>query len=99
MKYLKNFKFWVLFIVLVYSLFGFAFIPWFLTNKTTTLLKEKAGLHVEIGKSKFNPYTFQLSIENVVLKDLNNKPVLGFKKIFIDYDILGLFEKTKKMGN
>jgi len=92
MKYIKTFKFWIAFFVLFYTVFGFVFIPWFLTNKTAPLLKEKLGLHVEIGKAKFNPYLFDLEINDVLLKDLDNKPVLGFKKIFVNFAPLGLLE-------
>ncbi len=94
MKYIKTFRFWIAFFALIYTLVGFVFIPWFLTNKTASLLKEKIGLHVEIGKANFNPYTFDLSVHNILVKDLNNKPVIGFKKIFIDYMPIGLFNKT-----
>jgi len=93
MKYIKSFKFWLVFIVFFYSIFGFAFVPWFLTNKTASLLKEKIGLHVDIGKAKFNPFTFKLVVNDILLKDLDDKPVLGLKKVTIDYDILGLFHK------
>ncbi len=94
MSYIKTYKFWVALVILFYTLFGFIFIPWFLSNKTAPLLQEKIGLHVEIGKAKFNPFTFKLIVENILLKDLDKKPVLGFKKVYIDYDILGLFDKT-----
>ena len=92
MKYLKSFKFWITFFALFYNIFGFVFIPWFLTNKTAPILKEKLGLHVEIGKAEFNPYLFDLEINDVLVKDLNNKPVIGFKKIFLNYVPLALLE-------
>jgi len=93
-KYIKSFRFWIAFFVLFYTIFGFIFIPWFLTNKTASLLKEKIGLHIEIGKAKFNPYTFNLEINDILLKDLNNRPAIGFKKIFVAYTPLGLLENT-----
>lgn len=98
MKYIKTFKFWIIFFTLFYTIFGFIFIPWFLTNKTTPLLKEKLGINLEIGKAKFNPYSFNLEINDILLKDLDNKPALGFKKIFIDYMPLGLLEGTLFFG-
>ena len=94
MKYIKTFRFWIAFFTIVYTLVGFVFIPWFLTNKTASLLKEKIGLHVEIGKAYFNPYTFDLSVHDILVKDLNDKPVIAFKKIFIDYMPIGLFNST-----
>ncbi len=94
MKYIKTFKFWITFCALFYTFLGFVFIPWFLTNKTAPLLKEKIGLHVEIGKAKFNPFTFKLEVNDLLLRDQNNRSVIGFKQIFIDYIPLGLLEKT-----
>lgn len=93
-KYLKSFKFWIISIILLYSALGFIFVPWFLTNKTPLLLKEKIGLHVDIGKAKFNPYLFKLEINDVLLKDLEEYPVVGFKKILIDYTPIWLLEGT-----
>lgn len=94
MKYLKSFKFWIIFIALLYTGLGFVFIPWFLTNKIPTLVEENSGINIDLGKAKFNPYTFKLSIDKVLLRDLNKKPVVGFKNITIDYTLLGLLEKT-----
>jgi len=98
MKYIKSFKFWIAFFIGAYTLLGFVFVPWFLTNKTAPLLKEKIGLNVEIGKAKFNPYTFNLEINDILIKDLNNRPAIGFKKIFVDYMPLGLLESTLFFG-
>jgi hypothetical protein len=81
-------------VVLIYTALGFVFIPWFLTNKTSPLIKEKLGINIDIGKAKFNPYTFDLNIENILLKDLNEKPVLGLKKLHLDYVLLGLLDSS-----
>jgi len=99
MKYLKSFKVWLIFIVSLYTLIGFVFVPWFITNKTAPILKEKLGLHIEIGKAKFNPYFFDLEIHDILLKDLDDKPVFGLKKIFVDYMPLGLLEGTFLFGD
>ncbi len=94
MKYLKSFKFLIAFFIVFYTVLGFIFVPWFLTNKTAPILKDRLGLHVEIGKAKFNPYTFKLEINDILLKDLNKKPVISFKKIFVNYIPFGLIENT-----
>ena len=94
MKYLKSFKFWMISVVLIYTTLGFVFIPWFLTNKTSPLIKEKFGINIDIGKAKFNPYTFDLNIEDILLKDLNEKPVLELKKLHLDYVLLGLLDSS-----
>ncbi|WP_458700765.1 DUF748 domain-containing protein [Sulfurospirillum sp. 1307] len=94
MKYLKSFWFWIGFLFLTYNLVGFLLIPWFVTSKLPTILKDKIGLHVEVSDASFNPYEFDLKLHNIVLKDLNKKPVLGVKFLHVDYSFLGLLEKT-----
>ncbi len=99
MKYLKSFRFWVLVLSLTYTAFGFILIPWFLTNKLSPILKDKIGLHVELGETKFNPYTFRLTLNDILLKDLNNKPALSIKQIFVDYSPIALLNSTVLFKN
>lgn len=94
MKYLKSSKYWFAFFIVFYTIFGFIVIPWFVSNKAGPLIKERLGVHVEFGETKFNPYNFILSVNSVVLKDLDQKPVLGFKNIHINYDITALLFNT-----
>ena len=94
MKYLKSFKFWILLLVVAYSAIGFLFLPWFLVNKTPQILKGKIGINLKIAKADFNPYSFELTLHHVVLDDLDHKPVLSIKKFYINYTLLGLFDKT-----
>ncbi|WP_024954954.1 DUF748 domain-containing protein [Sulfurospirillum arcachonense] len=94
MNYLKSFKFWISLVTVVYTISGFFILPWFITNKVPILLKENIGINLELGKAQFNPYTFNLEINNIVLKDLDKHPVLSLKNLSINYTPLGLLEKT-----
>ncbi|WP_331775188.1 DUF748 domain-containing protein [Sulfurospirillum sp. 1612] len=94
MKYVKSFKFWILFLVVTYTAIGFLFLPWFLVNKAPQILKEKIGINLKIAKAEFNPYSFELTLHHVVLDDLHNKPVLSIKRFYTNYTLLGLFNKT-----
>ncbi len=79
MKYLKSFKFRILFLVVLYSFVGFVAVPWFITNKAPAIVKNKIGINVAIGKANFNPFSFELTLKNVLVKELNQKPVFGLK--------------------
>lgn len=83
-----------MFFLISYSLFGLLVIPWFVSNKASPLIKEKLGVHVEFGRAEFNPYSLILSVEDVLLKDLDEKPVLGLKKVRINYDLTALLLNT-----
>ncbi len=94
MKYIKKFKLWIAFFLLFYTLAGFFAIPWFLTNKVPLMLKNKAGIEILINKAFFNPYTFELTLKNIVINDLQKQPVFKLKKLYINYTVLGLLTKT-----
>lgn len=94
MQYLKSFKFWFLSVLAVYTLFGFILIPWYITNKLPTLLHEKIGINLQINKASFNPYSFELSLKELELQDLSKKPALKIEKIYLNYSLLELLEKT-----
>ncbi len=94
MKYLKSFKFWAVILVVFYTFFGFFFLPWFITNKIPPILKDKIGLNISINRANFNPYSFELTLKDILIKDLNQKPVFKVKKIYVNYTIFGLITKT-----
>lgn len=94
MKYLKDYRVWILSLILIYTLCGFVFVPWFLSNKVPSIVKEQVGANIEIGESKFNPYTFELSVKDIMLKDLDKKPVFKLKEISLEYSLNALLDKT-----
>jgi len=99
MKYIKSFKFWTAFLVVVYTLTGFVIIPWFITNKVPAILKNKIGINLTLGKTSFNPYTYELTLRDIKLDDLNKKTVFMLKKFYVDYIFLGILTKTFIFNN
>ncbi|MDX1808447.1 MAG: DUF748 domain-containing protein [Sulfurospirillaceae bacterium] len=94
MRYLKSFKFWILVLISTYTLTGFILIPWFLTNKAPTILKNKIGINLQIANASFNPYSFELTLHDITLQDLSKNPVFSLKRLYINYTLLGLLDKT-----
>lgn len=93
MSYLKSFRFWVVFLAALYTASGFLLLPWLITEKIPPLLQEKTGLHVSIQKAYTNPFTFQVQLDEIQIKDQDNNPALSIEQIFINYELLALFEK------
>ena len=94
MKYIKSFKFWIFFIVLVYTFVGFFFLPWFITQKVPNIIKDKTGINISIEKAHFNPYTFELQLSNIAVDDLKKQLVFKLKNFYVNYTIFGLLDKT-----
>lgn len=93
MKYIKSFRFWALFLVCLYTFVGFIIIPWYITSQLPLLLKEKVGINLEIQKASFNPYSFELSVHDIILKDVEEQPALKIGTVYMNYSPLGLIDK------
>jgi len=94
MKYIKSFKFWLAFLIVIYTLVGFVIVPWFITNKIPPILKDKIGINLTLGKTSFNPYTYELTLRNITLKDQNQKTAFELKRFYVDYTFFGVLTKT-----
>lgn len=92
-KSLKSIWFWSIFLPLLYTLCGFFLLPWLVVNKAPLLLKEQLKLDVRIEKVEFNPFTFELKVNNLSLHDETQKKVIGFEHIYVNYEPSFLFKK------
>ncbi|MBE0491636.1 MAG: DUF748 domain-containing protein [Sulfurospirillum sp.] len=94
MAYIKSFKAWIVFVFALYSFLGFIALPWFLTNKASIILQDKSGLHVSISDASFNPFTFELTLKEFVVYDLQNNPVFKTQNIYLNYTPLALLDHS-----
>jgi len=92
-KVLKSIWFWSIFIPLLYTLCGFFLFPWLAVTKIPPLLKTQLNLNVHIEKIDFNPFTFELKMDHLTLHDEEQKKVIGFEHIYVNYEPSFLFKK------
>ncbi|WP_333803069.1 DUF748 domain-containing protein [Sulfurospirillum sp.] len=92
-KCLKNVLFWLIFLPLLYTLSGFIILPWWAQTKLPDLLKEKLHLTISIEKVLFNPFTFELHINNFALQDITGNNVATLEHLYINYEPSYLFKK------
>lgn len=75
----------IIFIPIVYLLFGFLIVPIILKNQLVKSLDEKLALKSEIQKVYFNPITFETTLYNYKLIDKNNEEsIISLKEIYLD---------------
>ncbi|MCF6172183.1 MAG: DUF748 domain-containing protein [Campylobacteraceae bacterium] len=99
MKFIKSFKFWAFSIVVLYTFLGFIILPWFITNKLPPILKDKIGLNITISDTSFNPYSFELTLQDITIRNQSQRAVLKVKKAYVNYTIFGFFTKTFLFSN
>jgi len=78
----------------LYTFAGFVVIPWVVTNQTSSILSKKVGINLQIKKAEFNPYSFELKLGEILLDDIDNKRVATIDNLYINYDLVGLFDKN-----
>jgi uncharacterized protein involved in outer membrane biogenesis len=92
-KCLKSVLFWLIFLPAFYTLSGFIILPWWAQTKLPTLLQEQLGLSISIEKVLFNPFTFELHVNNLALHDTNRSSVVSLEHLYVNYEPTSLFKK------
>jgi len=93
-KILKNIWFWIAFLPSLYLLSGFYLLPWAVKTQLPPLLKEKFQLNLSLENLTFNPLTYELHLNTVVLHNEHNESIIGLKHLYVDYEFLALFQKS-----
>lgn len=75
-------------LLIVYSLAGFLLVPHLARAAVTAYVEQKLGRQVRIGALHFNPYTFELDIDELALSEADGAPLLGFRRLCVNADPL-----------
>jgi hypothetical protein len=78
-------------ILVLYTVIGFWLVPYLLVRIGPTQVAEKIQRELRLGKVKLNPFLFQFQADNVGLHELDGSLIAGFKKIYIDFELVSLF--------
>ena len=93
LKYVKNIWFWIVLLPIVYLLSGFFLLPWLTKTQLPSFVQKEYHLNIDLDDVRFNPITFELNVDNFFLYNLDKKPVVNLKHLYVDYDFLALFKK------
>ncbi|KFZ30824.1 membrane protein [Pseudidiomarina salinarum] len=80
----RRIRFWLLVLVVVYSLLGFFALPWIIQSVAESTAKEDFGRELRIESVQTNPFTLNLRINGLELDDVDNKKLLGWEQLFAD---------------
>jgi len=92
-KYLKNIRFWLVFLPISYAILGFFLFPWLALTQIPTFLKKHFDIVMRVEKITFNPFTFELHVNNLSLLDTKNDKVIDIRHFYINYEPSHLFQK------
>ena len=80
----RRVRFWLLALVIAYTLLGFLAVPWLIQYLAVSIVKEDFGRELRIESVHVNPYTLTLQIDGLALNDTDSRQLLGWQRLFID---------------
>lgn len=87
-------SFWLLSLFVLYSIFGWIFIPKIVESQLKVNLKTLANWDTRIDSVVFNPYALSLSLSDTHIHESTDQPVLSFDELFINFSLLGSLTGT-----
>jgi Domain of Unknown Function (DUF748) len=74
---------------LVYTLAGFFLVPRLVATYVPRYVAEQLKRRAEIGDVRVNPLLFKFEIKKFRLTEADGRPLLGFDRLFIDFELAG----------
>jgi uncharacterized protein involved in outer membrane biogenesis len=79
---------------LAYTLAGFFLMPRLITTYVPRYVQEQLKRRTEIGEVRVNPLLFTLEIKHFRLQEADGRPLLGFDRLFVDFELSSLFRRA-----
>tara|TARA_R110001592_G_scaffold178141_1_gene418799 strand:+ start:12428 stop:15211 length:2784 start_codon:yes stop_codon:yes gene_type:complete len=72
----------------IYSIFGVFVIPKIVESQLQNNLKTLANWNTHVEHIRFNPFALSLELEGAQITENNDKPVISFDRLFINFSLL-----------
>ena len=74
-------------VLVLYTAVGFLLVPYVIKQQAIKYVTQNLHRQLTIDQVRTNPYTFTLSMRNLDLKEQDTTPILGFKELFINFEL------------
>ena len=81
----------VVVLLVAYTLAGFLLVPRLIRTSVPRYAEEQLKRRAEIGEVRWNPFLFKLEIKNFRLQEPDGRPLVGFDRLFVDFELTSLF--------
>ncbi len=78
----------------LYALLGFQLAPRIVRDQAISFVKNEYGRDLAIGLVKVNPFRLQLEVHDLELPDADGSPMLGFRRLFVDFEASSLWHRA-----
>ncbi|MBN2700037.1 MAG: DUF748 domain-containing protein, partial [Methylothermaceae bacterium] len=78
-------------LLIAYALAGFFLLPYLVKHYLPRYAQEQLQRQASIGDVYFNPFLFKFEAKDFEFKEADGRPILGFQRLWIDFELLGVF--------
>mgnify|MGYP003465858084 FL=1 len=77
----------------LYALIGFKLVPSLIRSQAIDYAKTQWNKPLSIGEIKFNPFSFELDMRDILLQD-QSKPLLSLQHLYVNFQASSLFKRA-----
>ena len=78
----------------LYALVGFKVAPGLVRDQAIKYVKQNYGRELRIGEVRLDPFKLQAEIRDLAFPDADGSPMLGFRRLFVDFELASLWQRT-----
>jgi hypothetical protein len=78
----------------LYALLGLGLAPGLVRKQAIAYVSQAYGRELQIGEVRIQPFTLQLEIRDLALPDRDRQPMLGLKRLFVDFELSSLWRRA-----
>jgi uncharacterized protein involved in outer membrane biogenesis len=78
----------------LYALFGFKVAPSIVRDQAQAFVREHYQRELAIGAVAIHPFKLQAEVRDLALPDADGRPMLGFGRLFVDFEIASLWNRA-----
>jgi hypothetical protein len=86
-------------VVVLYALAGFLLAPRLLRSALMEDIPKTLGATPQVGEIHINPFLFRVEIRNFSLAAPDGEKLLGFGRLFVDFDLSSIWHRAYTFGN
>jgi len=78
----------------LYALLGFKVAPGIARDQAQAFVRENYQRELAVGAIAIHPFKLQVEVRDLALPDADGQPMLGFERLFVDFEIASLWHRA-----
>ena len=81
-------------VMLLYTLAGFFLVPRIARAQLESYVTEQLHRQLSVGEIRFNPFTFDASVDSLTLREADGSPVVSFRHLYVNAELASLWQRA-----